>query len=68
MKSKVLQTIGENIKRHRKAIGLTQEALAEKLDIHHTTIGRIEIGSINVSVLKLEKIANALNVEVKDLL
>lgn len=68
MKSKVLLTIGSNIKKLRKAKGMTQDELAEKIDVHSTTIGRTEIGSINISVLKLEKIANALNVEVKDLL
>lgn len=67
MESIVLKTIGKNIKKLRKLKGLTQEALAEQIEVHHTTIGRLEIGSINVSILNLEKIANALDIEVKDL-
>jgi len=46
---------------------LTQEALAEKADLHHNFIGEIERGNMNVSLDSLVKIAKALEVRVRDL-
>ena len=41
---------GVVIQRHRKAKGLSQEALAERADIHHTHVGLIERGERNASL------------------
>lgn len=38
------QTLGDLLRCHRKNAGLTQTALAEKLNYHHTLISRIEKG------------------------
>jgi transcriptional regulator with XRE-family HTH domain len=35
---------GQVIKKHRKELGLSQEALAEKADVHPTYIGLLERG------------------------
>jgi hypothetical protein len=35
---------GAVVRKHRKANGLSQEALAERADIHHTHVGLIERG------------------------
>jgi transcriptional regulator with XRE-family HTH domain len=48
--------------------GLTQKMLAEKADLHPNYIGLIERQQRNVSVLTLNKIAQALKIGIKNLL
>lgn len=65
--NEVLETIGKNIVSIRKAQNLTQEELAFTADIDRTYIGYIENGKQNVTVSVLCKLANALNINIKDL-
>lgn len=60
--------LGEAIRRRRLALGLTQEQLAEKADLHWTFISGIERGIRNVSILNLFHIALALDVKVRELI
>jgi transcriptional regulator with XRE-family HTH domain len=62
------KSLGAAIRERRKRLGLTQEELAEKSDLHWTYVSGIERGSRNVSILKLCKIARALGVKVRDLI
>jgi transcriptional regulator with XRE-family HTH domain len=48
----------------RKTLGLSQKELAEKLNTRQSAISRIEKGEQNISISLLEKIADALGVEV----
>jgi len=66
--SNILETVAVNVRNGRIMQGLTQEALAERADLHPNYIGMIERQQRNVSVLALEKIAKALNVSLADLL
>ena len=66
--SDILKLIATNVRKERIKQGLTQEALAEKADLHTNYIGMIERQRRNVSVLALEKIAKALDMSVIDLL
>lgn len=59
--------LGEAIRKRRLALGLTQEQLAERADLHWTFISGIERGQRNVSVVRLNDIATALGVRVRDL-
>lgn len=60
-----LQTIfGANVRHHRKARGLTQEALAERVNVSIETIGKIERGAAAPTFSTAEKIADALEVNV----
>jgi transcriptional regulator with XRE-family HTH domain len=61
------QQLGRKIKEARKARGLSQEQLAEKIDIESKHVSRIEVGASYPSLDRLEKIALALNVSIKDL-
>ncbi len=61
----ICNEVGSKIRRLRKMKGLTQAQLGEEADLHHTYIGAIERGEKNVSVKILEKLARALNVEIK---
>jgi transcriptional regulator with XRE-family HTH domain len=57
--------VGDNIRSCRQRIGLTQEKLAEKAELHHNFIGEVERGNMNVSLDALVKIAKALGVRVR---
>jgi len=59
--------LGERIKELRKSRGLTQEQLVEIIGSNINNLSRIENGKKFLSAEKLTKIANALNVEIKEL-
>lgn len=54
-------TIGQNIRKLRKAHGLSQEELAEKINISTTHMSHIETGNTKLSLPVLVDIAKALN-------
>lgn len=60
--------IGENLKRIRKAKGLTQDKLSELTNISITSIQRYESGKRQPTVESVNKIAAALEVSVFELL
>jgi len=60
--------LGRNLQRIRKEKGLTQEQLAEKLGITLTYMGYFEIGHRVPNLKMLAKIADILDVKVKDLI
>lgn len=61
------ELLGARIKELRKAKRLSQDELSEKINIDPKHISRIEVGKSYPSLDTLEKIAKALNVEIKDL-
>ena len=61
--------IGENIKKRRTKLGLSQEDFAQKSGVKYTTLTKIESGVIKTpSVLMVEKIAKVLEVPIEELL
>jgi DNA-binding XRE family transcriptional regulator len=60
--------VGFNIRRVREEKGLTQEELGDLAGLHRAYIGQIERGEENIGVRNLEKIAEALGINSKDLL
>lgn len=67
-KNVVLLKIGNNITQLRKSKGWSQEELAFECQLHRTYIGSVERGERNIAILNLFKIANALEVEVKEII
>lgn len=59
--------IGEGIRKHRKLAGLTQEKLAERIDINPVYMGQIERGYRVPTVDVLLRIARALKVHLRDI-
>jgi transcriptional regulator with XRE-family HTH domain len=53
----------QNLKRWRKAIGISQKDLAEKCGTAHSYIRQLESGSGHPSFAFIGKIANALQIE-----
>ncbi len=59
--------LGKRIKELRKNAGLTQEKLAELINIETTSLSGIESGRHFPSLPTIEKISNSLNVTMKSL-
>jgi transcriptional regulator with XRE-family HTH domain len=62
------EAFGENLRRIRTEIGLSQEELAYRAKLHRTYISSIERGKRNVSLENIYAIAEALAVSPADLL
>ena len=60
--------IGQRIRKYRKAYNLSQEQLAEQVEISVTHLSHIETGNTKLSLTVFVNIANALNVQTDDLL
>jgi len=61
------EKLGKKVQRLRKALGFTQEELAERLNISRTHMGHIEQGRKSPSLKLMEKLARVLKVNVSDL-
>ena len=68
MPKKIEIKIGQRVSQYRKTAGLTQHDLAEKVGISIESISRLERGSTMTSIAKLDDIAQALGIELADLL
>jgi transcriptional regulator with XRE-family HTH domain len=65
---KFIKLFGQNLRKLRSVKSLTQEDLAYSADIPISQIGRIERGEINTTISTINALANALNIEPKELL
>jgi ribosome-binding protein aMBF1 (putative translation factor) len=64
----ILIKFGKNVREARKLKVLSQEQLSFKADLHRTYIGMIERAEKNITLLNIEKIARALEIEISELL
>jgi transcriptional regulator with XRE-family HTH domain len=65
---RLLNSIGGNIKELRLKRNYSQHDLAIEAEIPKNQIGRIERSDINTTILTIQKIAKALDVELIELL
>lgn len=63
----IREKIGLRIRQLRQEQHLSQEAFADVCELDRTYISSIEKGRRNVSIVNLEKIANALNINLSTL-
>jgi transcriptional regulator with XRE-family HTH domain len=63
----IKEAFGQCVRELRSAKGLSQEALALACDLDRTYIGGIERGERNVSLVNIQRIADALGVGVREL-
>lgn len=61
------RNLGQNIKNRRKELGLTQQELADKLDMSLNFVGKIEVAFSKPSLDTLIEIADVLETTVSDL-
>jgi transcriptional regulator with XRE-family HTH domain len=59
----IVKVFGENLKKYRTEMNLSQEAFAEKCGLHRTYISSIERFQRNVSIENIQRIADALEIE-----
>ena len=60
MDSAYRKVVAENVRRFRLKLGLTQEGLAEKADMHWTFVSGVERYKYNISLDSIVRIAKAL--------
>jgi len=60
-RNKILVEFGKKVREVRTDLNLSQE------ELHRTYIGMIERAERNLTLINIEKIAKALNVEIKEL-
>ncbi len=60
----IIKVFGSNLRKYRLKNGLSQEKLAEKCGLHRTYISDIERFQRSISLENIQRIADALNIEV----
>ena len=60
MEGDLARALGQNLRALREANGLSQEELAEVLDVHRTYAGGLERGERNLSLRSVERLAKKL--------
>jgi transcriptional regulator with XRE-family HTH domain len=56
----IQQRLGANVRDRREKIGITQGKLAERADIHRTSLNQVENGRSNITIAVLVRLAVAL--------
>lgn len=64
---KIEQRFGLAIRQRRHELGISQEELAFRSELHRTYISDIERGSRNPSLKNIEKLAKALDISISTL-
>ncbi|MDO5436961.1 MAG: helix-turn-helix transcriptional regulator [bacterium] len=62
-----IKKLGYKVRIVRVDKGYSQETLAEKANLNRSFVGLLERGETNITVKNLESIANALEVNIKEL-
>ena len=63
----IKQAFGNRMRQLRLEKGWSQEELAQHVGLHRTYIGSVERGERHVSLVNIVRLADALNVELKQL-
>ena len=63
MDDNFIHDVGQRIRKIRRSKRMTMKELAEKTDLHESTISRYEKGEIAMEIGKLKEIAKALDVD-----
>ena len=56
----IIATVAQNVRARRKAIGLSQEALAHEATVDRTYVSQVERRQRNVTIVVLARLAKAL--------
>lgn len=63
-----LRGVGERVRERRKALGLSQEAMADTASIDRSYMSGIERGTRNITLIKLRQLAKAMKLPLASLL
>jgi len=64
----VLIRFGQNLRKIRERVGISQEKLAELAGLHRTYVSSVERGERNISLLNIDRLAKALAVPMAKLM
>ena len=67
-KTDVRAAFGKLVRQRRQDLGLTQEQVAEKADLHPTYLGSVERGERNIALENIIALARALKISPQELL
>ena len=67
-KNDIKAEVGEIVRKLRVKLGWSQEELGFESGLHRNYIGGIERGERNISILNVQRLADALGVRPRDLL
>jgi transcriptional regulator with XRE-family HTH domain len=67
-RTRQLKILGTAIRQRRVEVGMSQEKLAEKAELHPVYVGKIERGEQWISLHALLRVAKALGVRASDLI
>lgn len=67
-KKKILIDFGNAVRKRRNELGISQEDLSYRCDLHRTYIGMIERAEKNITLINIEKIAKGLETDISKLL
>ena len=59
----IIKVFGTNVKRYRRALGISQETFAEKCGLHRTYISAIECHRSSIALENVQRIADSLGVD-----
>jgi len=68
LEEEYISNLGIHIRQLREQKNISQQGLADLCDMPKTSIGRVERGEVYVTIKTIIKIANALEIEPKDIL
>ncbi|HLP90541.1 MAG TPA: helix-turn-helix transcriptional regulator [Nostocaceae cyanobacterium] len=63
----IRKKFGDRIRQLRQIRGISQENLAHLSGLDRSYIGGVERGERNISLINIQKIANALNISLREL-
>lgn len=59
----IVKIFGKNVKKYRQKLGISQEELADRSNLHRTYISAIECFRRSIALENIQRIADALEVE-----
>ena len=62
----IREKVGKRVRELRNKLGISQEELADMVELDRTYITSVECGRRNISIINIEKLAKALNVTLAD--
>jgi transcriptional regulator with XRE-family HTH domain len=60
-------TFGQAVRRQRETLGISQEAFAERANVHRTYISSVELGKVSVGIEVANQLAEALGLKLSNL-
>ncbi|HUD01715.1 MAG TPA: helix-turn-helix transcriptional regulator [Rhabdochlamydiaceae bacterium] len=63
-----LKEFGKLVRQRRRSLDISQQELANIIEVHRSWIGRVEKGTTNPSLVTMMKICKGLNCSVLDLM